>query len=228
MGESSIGWLHPPAHGRRVPFVAGGQPGYSVNYWIGCSKVDPECKHCYAEREAERRRLPTFRDRSLPVWGQHAPRHFTTAATLRKVKAWDREAAEAGWPRLIFGGSQMDWLEDRADLVERRAMMLDAIEQAPNLRWILLTKRPENFARLAPRWRAGVPAHVRRSTRGSQRSRPAGGSPRPPRWNPTPKATNASASMQAWHRWRRDRLAERIRDRLGLAATDPIPAPPVG
>ena len=45
MGESSIGWLHPPAHGRRVPFVAGGQPGYSVNYWIGCSKVDPECKH---------------------------------------------------------------------------------------------------------------------------------------------------------------------------------------
>lgn len=42
------------------------------------------------------------------------------------------------------------------------------------------------------------------------------------------KATNASASMQAWHRWRRDRLAERIRDRLGLAATDPIPAPPVG
>jgi len=34
--------------------------------------------------------------------------------------------------------------------------------------------------------------------------------------------------MQAWHRWRRDRLAERIRDRLGLAATDPIPAPPVG
>ncbi|HRS17808.1 MAG TPA: DUF5131 family protein [Thermoanaerobaculaceae bacterium] len=160
MGESSIGWLHPPAHGRRVPFEHGGQPGYSVNYWIGCSKVDQECKHCYAEREAERRRLPTFRDRSLPVWGQHAPRHFTTAATLRKVRAWDREAAEAGWPRLIFGGSQMDWLEDRADLVERRAMMLDAIEAAPNLRWILLTKRPENFARLASRWRAGVPSHV--------------------------------------------------------------------
>lgn len=37
------------------------------------------------------------------------------------------------------------------------------------------------------------------------------------------KAKNASPAMRPWHRWRRDRLAERIRNRLGLAADAPIP-----
>jgi hypothetical protein len=34
---------------------------------------------------------------------------------------------------------------------------------------------------------------------------------------------NARPTMRPYHRWRRDRLAERIRNRLGLAATAPIP-----
>ncbi len=72
MGESSIGWLHPPPRGGHAPFGTEGQPGYTVNYWLGCAKVDPECKHCYAEREAGRGRVPTFREQNrlgLPVWG---------------------------------------------------------------------------------------------------------------------------------------------------------------
>jgi protein gp37 len=40
-----------------------------------------------------------------------------------------------------------------ADLDEHRARLWDLIEQTPHLDWMLLTKRPENMARMAPaRW----------------------------------------------------------------------------
>lgn len=163
MGESSIGWLHPPPNAGRAPFGTLGQPGYTVNFWIGCTKVDPECANCYAEREAERGRLPTFREQNrlhLPVWGPKAPRHIVTQATLRMVDRFNREAEAENYPRWIFGGSQMDWLEDRPDLVEPRARLLAAMERTRWLRWIMLTKRPENFARLVPQWAGSVPDNV--------------------------------------------------------------------
>lgn len=39
------------------------------------------------------------------------------------------------------------------------------------------------------------------------------------------KLRNARPAMQPWHRWRRNRLAEKIRARLGLPAGAPIPSP---
>lgn len=165
MAESSIGWLHWPNMFRIVPAGSEpGLPGYTVNYWHGCAKVDPECKFCYAEREAERGRLAVFlqaRRGGLPVWGQRAPRHIVGNATLSPMRRWNREAEAACMPRLVFGGSQMDWLEDREDLAEARSRMLAAIGETPWLRWILLTKRPQNFARLVPAWaECGVPKNV--------------------------------------------------------------------
>jgi protein gp37 len=167
MGESSIGWLHPPPRSRPGPYGSG-LPGYTVNFWIGCSKVDAGCKNCYAEKRAGRLLLTTFRDASragLPIWGEHAPRHILAAralATLRRDLArWNAEAEADLDPRLVFGGSQMDWLEDRRDLDEPRRALIAAIEATPWLRWIMLTKRPENFARLIPEWAAkGCPDNV--------------------------------------------------------------------
>lgn len=171
MGESSIGWLHPPAHGRQVPWGEPGMPGYTANPWVGCQRRDPECENCYAERRAGRRLLPSQKDRSLPVWGPQAPRHMTSEGTLALVRRWHRAAEAAGEHRLIFGGSQMDWLEDRADVTARREWLLDTIEATPHLRWIMLTKRPENFARLVGRWRGGCPRNVWVGiSAGSQRS----------------------------------------------------------
>lgn len=163
MGESTIGWLHPPRRAARVPFGTPGRPGYTLNAWIGCSKIDPECKHCYAEREAGRGRLPLFRQRNaagLPVWGDHAPRHIVHETTVRQTLRWNREAQAEDDPRLVFGGSQMDWLEARPELAAPRARLLELITATPWLRWILLTKRPENFSALVPNWRGGVPGHV--------------------------------------------------------------------
>jgi len=187
VGESSIGWLHPPLYGRRAPYGTPGMPGYTVNHWIGCQRVDPECENCYAEREAGRGRLPIFKAQNLaglPVWGPKAPRHIVGAGTLANVARWHREAqgldhhgrpieGAIPWERWVFGGSQMDWLEDRPELAEPRARMMATIERTgPWLRWILLTKRPQNFARLAPAWaERGCPGNVWFGiSAGSQRS----------------------------------------------------------
>lgn len=163
MGESAIGWLHPPRQAARVPFGTPGRPGYTLNVWIGCSKIDQECKYCYAEREAGRGRLLLFRERNaagLPVWGNDAPRHIVSEATIKQCLRWNREAEADLDPRLVFGGSQMDWLEDRPELAAPRARLRELIAATPWLRWILLTKRPGNFAALVPEWRSGVPDNV--------------------------------------------------------------------
>lgn len=165
MAESTIGWLHPPPGNRPAPAGTPGVIGYTVNFWIGCAKHDAGCKHCYAERRAKRHLLPIFREAAavgLPVWGVDAPRHFTDPVKLRRdIDRWNREAAEALEPRMVFGGSQNDWLEDREDLVEARAHLIAAIEATPALRWVMLTKRPGNFAKLVPRWQEhGTPSNV--------------------------------------------------------------------
>lgn len=44
----------------------------------------------------------------------------------------------------VFSASMSDWLDDEVP-VEWLADLLDLIRQTPNLDWLLLTKRPENF-----------------------------------------------------------------------------------
>ncbi len=168
MAESTIGWLHPPPGTRPAPAGTPGMPGYTVNFWVGCAKKDAGCKNCYAERRAERHLLPIFAEAAkagLPVWGPNAPRHIKSGKALHTLRLdiarWNREAEAAGERRLVFGGSQMDWLEDRRDLDGPRRDLITAIEASPWLVWIMLTKRPEHFAALIPEWAVkGCPANV--------------------------------------------------------------------
>lgn len=168
MAESTIGWLHPPRGYKPAPAGTPGLPGYTANFWHGCSKVDAGCRNCYAERRANRHLLPLWRQQAAiggPVWGPHAPRHILDAKATRKLRAelrkWNREAEADGEQRFVFGGSHCDWLEDRAELAPQRRELIAAIEECRWLRWLMLTKRPENFARLVPEWQAdGAPGHV--------------------------------------------------------------------
>jgi protein gp37 len=52
-----------------------------------------------------------------------------------------------------------DVFEDRRDLDQRREKLWGLIEETPNLEWLLLTKRPENVAHLAP-WGSRWPANI--------------------------------------------------------------------
>jgi protein gp37 len=124
---------------------------HTFNPWIGCTKVSPGCANCYAEAHDNR-----F---GGGHWGKGAPRQRTSEANWRKPVQWNRQEeaklvshAEFVNPRRprVFCASLADWLDDEAP-IEWLADLFDLIRKTPNLDWLLLTKRPEN-------WRARVEA----------------------------------------------------------------------
>ena len=112
----------------------------TFNPWWGCQKVSPACDHCYAE---------TFSKRTgNAVWGKDAPRRFFGDLHWAEPLTWNKKAERDGVARKVFCGSMCDVLEDRRDIDEHRARLLGLIRQTPALRWLLLTKRPQNYSRL--------------------------------------------------------------------------------
>ena len=110
---------------------------HTFNPWWGCEKVSPGCAHCYAE---------TFSKRTgHTVWGANAPRRFFGDKHWGEPLRWDIDAAKLGERHRVFCASMADWLEDRDDLVAPLAQLLELIRVTPNLDWLLLTKRPENW-----------------------------------------------------------------------------------
>ena len=51
----------------------------------------------------------------------------------------------------VFCASMSDVFEDREDLIPHRQRLFRLIDETPSLDWLLLTKRPENIKRLAPK-----------------------------------------------------------------------------
>lgn len=132
---------------------------HTFNPWIGCQRVSPGCMNCYAEAYDKRvGGLPKNQRMSPNVpelrWGPTAPRVRTSLANWRKPIAWDKDSAVAianGKPRArVFCASLADVFEERPDLVQHRNDLFDLIAKTPHLDWLLLTKRPENIARLMP------------------------------------------------------------------------------
>lgn len=130
---------------------------HTFNPWIGCNKISPGCKHCYAEELVVRGRM------QLPVWGPAATteRHLTADSNWRKPMQWHRAAVKAGVRRRVFCASLADVFEDHPSLVPWRERLFALIEQCHGLDWQLLTKRPENLRRfLPPKWLASPLPHV--------------------------------------------------------------------
>lgn len=131
---------------------------HSFNPWRGCTKVSPGCANCYAETLSHRN--PAV----LGQWGPGKPRVRAAAAMWRKPIKWNREAGFDEYHRLegnkrqrvlglpeippdrprVFCASLADWLDDEVP-VEWLADLLGLIHDTPNLDWLLLTKRPQNW-----------------------------------------------------------------------------------
>lgn len=132
----------------------------TFNPWWGCVRVSPGCEHCYAETFAKRVGHSTTGTK-LPIWGVDASRRAMSDKHWGLPFRWNREAIAAGKRRRVFCASMADVFEVLPDRnVEGRRVQDDArkrlwfvIETTPALDWLLLTKRPENVARLAP-WSA--------------------------------------------------------------------------
>lgn len=119
---------------------------HTLNFWIGCVKVSEGCRNCYAET------LITNRMGRPGLWGPAKThnRDRTSAAYWNKPTAWNRRAAKAGVVDRVFSLSLADFFEDHPQLVSIREAAWDVIRRTPFLSYMLLTKRPENIARMLP------------------------------------------------------------------------------
>jgi len=127
---------------------------HTFNPWWGCIKVSPGCEHCYAETLAKRY--------GHAVWGtaKTTSRRMMSENYWRQPIKWDRLAEVSGRKR-VFCASMADVFEDHPQVVEARARLFGLISQTPNLDWLLLTKRPENFHAMLPAdWRGEPPANL--------------------------------------------------------------------
>jgi len=116
----------------------------TFNPWIGCTRVSPACDHCYAARDNERRKwVPSWGGPGLPP----SPRKRTK--TWRDPIKWNRKAAETGRPLRVFCASLADVFDNEAP-DEWRTDLWQLLRETPNLRWILLTKRIGNAAKMLP------------------------------------------------------------------------------
>lgn len=139
----------------------------TMNFWRGCKKVSDGCAHCYAEistpvrvARSKGRELwgGTMRDRAQDLdaplrwnkkpWvcetcGKPDDKHQDHSCTGRKEDSC--HTANVQWHRRrVFSLSLGDWLDPDVP-IEWLADMLRTIHDTPNLDWLLLTKRPENF-----------------------------------------------------------------------------------
>lgn len=90
------------------------------------------------------------------VWGGGTDRRFFDDAHWNEPRKWDRKAEAAGERRRVFCSSMADVFERHPDqkvrlkMAGERLRLWRLIQETPNLIWLLLTKRPENFERMLP------------------------------------------------------------------------------
>ena len=167
-----------------------GWPDATGNMVIGCDKVSPGCKNCYAADDTPARVLRAGKwpaaGRKVETWGAQGERWPVqamekVARRLNKLCICDRcrvthqfgnlpgegicsgsDNEPCGGPlrRIrLFADSNSDWLDAKWP-IERLADLLCLIEECPNVDFLLLTKRPENWRERVDRvtaWKAAGP-----------------------------------------------------------------------
>ena len=123
---------------------------HTFNPWIGCTNISPGCDHCYAEAMA--------RQFGHAKWGDH-PRNRTSQANWAKPISWNRRAGEFkrehGRRQRVFCASMADVFDNQAPS-DWRADLFAFILECRRLDWLLLTKRPQNIAKMLPNdWQDG-------------------------------------------------------------------------
>jgi protein gp37 len=114
---------------------------HTFNPWIGCTKVSPGCANCYAEKSTRARVL---RSQGQETWGRGAQRDRTSESNWKEPLKWNRKAEGAAVRPRVFCASLSDWLDDEVP-IEWLADLLKLVHDTPNLDWLLLTKRPQNW-----------------------------------------------------------------------------------
>jgi protein gp37 len=118
---------------------------HTFNPWVGCTNVSPGCDHCYAESWSKRS--------GLVKWGNN-PRRRTSEAYWRAPLKWQGLAnafqAQHSRRQRVFCASLADVFDNQVD-AGWRADLFALIAATPALDWLLLTKRPQNIAKMLPK-----------------------------------------------------------------------------
>jgi protein gp37 len=118
---------------------------HTFNPWVGCTNVSPGCDHCYAEAWSKRS--------GLVKWGKH-PRRRTSEAYWRAPLKWQAAAAsylaQHGRRQRVFCASLADVFDNQVNPAWRTDLF-NLIASTPALDWLLLTKRPQNIAKMLPK-----------------------------------------------------------------------------
>ena len=127
----------------------------TANFWIGCTKISPACDHCYAEADWATRR-------GRVQWGPHGVRDFVKAGAgvIRRIQKGAAEfLREHGRPPIVFINSLSDFADNHASIDPAwRTAVWDSIRAAPDVVFVILTKRPQNLVRYLPAdWGRGWP-----------------------------------------------------------------------
>jgi protein gp37 len=88
-------------------------------------------------------------------WGPHGDRLRTSEANWKQPPRWAKAARGSGERPRVFCASLADWLDNKAPQ-EWRVDLAELIAATPELDWLLLTKRPETYKKLAP-WKETPP-----------------------------------------------------------------------
>lgn len=139
----------------------------TFNPWIGCQKVSRGCDNCYAETLMATRygRVEWGQRKADGIEPSVGTRVRTSEANWKLPLRWNKKAAaeQEAWERApisgrslarperprVFCASLADVFDNQVP-IEWRADLFGLIGATPNLDWLLLTKRPENIAKLFP------------------------------------------------------------------------------
>lgn len=118
----------------------------TFNPWVGCTKVSPACDNCYAESWAKRSGNPE-------LWT--GERRRTSSYNWRLPEKWNVVATATGTRSKVFCASLADVFDNQVPEYWREDLWT-VIANTPCLDWLLLTKRPQNIAKmLPPDWGSG-------------------------------------------------------------------------
>jgi len=124
---------------------------HTFNPWIGCTKVSAACDNCYAEAHDIR-----FKGNR---WGPHADR--TRTKTWGNPRKWHRKTNGGPDRPRVFCASLADVGDNHKSIEPQwRRDLVSLIRECPNLDFLLLTKRPQNMAKLYPDLMEDWPANV--------------------------------------------------------------------
>lgn len=125
----------------------------TFNPWIGCMKVSKGCDNCYAETLMDKRyhRVAWGQRKTATEGPSVGTRVRTSQSNWAHPRRWQREHeafyAKFGHRRRVFCSSLADVYDNQVPAQWRRDLFT-MICDTPDLDWLLLTKRPENIARL--------------------------------------------------------------------------------